>query len=148
MQRSFSVKPKLRPSHLLEAPKFPRPSTLPFHRAGRRPQEEEGVRQCTLYAFQYDECIVLAREQENLKCPIHGDLPLQYLAPDTVSHSLTHTHTRTHTQSHSHTHTHTYSHTHNHTYTHNHTHTHTLTHTHSHQCMAPEFCESLTKKSL
>ena len=37
------------------------------------------------YAFQYEECVMRARDDPYVKCPVHGDLPLEYLAPDTVS---------------------------------------------------------------
>lgn len=37
------------------------------------------------YAFQYEECVIRARDIPYVKCPVHGDLPLEYVAPDTVS---------------------------------------------------------------
>ena len=37
------------------------------------------------YAFQYEECVVRARDVPYVKCPVHGELPLEYIAPDTVS---------------------------------------------------------------
>lgn len=36
------------------------------------------------YAFQYEECVVKARDIPYVKCPVHGELPLEYIAPDTV----------------------------------------------------------------
>ena len=36
------------------------------------------------YAFQYEECVVKARDIPYVKCPLHGELPLEYIAPDTV----------------------------------------------------------------
>ena len=35
-------------------------------------------------AFQYEECVVKARDIPYVKCPVHGELPLEYIAPDTV----------------------------------------------------------------
>ena len=37
------------------------------------------------YAFRYDDCVVAARSKDSIDCPGHGTIPLQYLAPDTVS---------------------------------------------------------------
>ena len=37
-----------------------------------------------VYSFMVEECILLAFEGQNPKCPIHGDLVLGHLAPDTV----------------------------------------------------------------
>lgn len=46
---------------------------------------EEVPRDDVYYAFQYEECVVRAREIPFVECPVHGDLPLEYIAPDTVS---------------------------------------------------------------
>ena len=37
-----------------------------------------------VYSFMVEECILLAFEGHNPKCPVHGDLVLGHLAPDTV----------------------------------------------------------------
>lgn len=37
-----------------------------------------------VYAFMVEECILFAFEGHNAKCPIHGDLVLGQIAPDTV----------------------------------------------------------------
>ena len=39
------------------------------------------------YAFRYDDCVVMARSLDGMFCPAHGNIPLQYMAPDTVSSS-------------------------------------------------------------
>ena len=36
------------------------------------------------YVFQYSECVVQARERDEMHCELHGPVPLQYLAPDTL----------------------------------------------------------------
>lgn len=37
------------------------------------------------YAFRYNDCVVTARSMDTMFCPAHGDVPLQFMAPDTVS---------------------------------------------------------------
>ncbi len=37
------------------------------------------------YAFRYNDCVVTARSTDTMFCPAHGDVPLQFMAPDTVS---------------------------------------------------------------
>ena len=37
------------------------------------------------YAFQFDECVVLAQSQGHLTCPKHGRIQIKYIAPDAVS---------------------------------------------------------------
>ena len=37
-----------------------------------------------VYSFMIEECILLAFEGQNPRCPVHGDLVLGHLAPDTV----------------------------------------------------------------
>ena len=36
------------------------------------------------YLFDYEDCVVAARSQDYVECPAHGNLPLAYIAPDTV----------------------------------------------------------------
>ncbi len=47
------------------------------------PPEESEVDE-HVYAFMVEECILLAFEGRNAKCPVHGDLLLGQIAPDTV----------------------------------------------------------------
>ena len=42
------------------------------------------------YAFRYEDCVVMARSLDTMFCPAHGNVPLQYMAPDTVSCSHCH----------------------------------------------------------
>ena len=42
------------------------------------------------YAFKHHELIVTARTQDTMQCPIHGDIQLSYMAPDTVSCHICH----------------------------------------------------------
>ncbi len=37
------------------------------------------------YAFRYNDCVVTARNQDTMFCPAHGNVQLQFMAPDTVS---------------------------------------------------------------
>ena len=37
------------------------------------------------YAFNHDDCIVTACNQDTMQCPTHGDIPLHLIAPDIVS---------------------------------------------------------------
>jgi hypothetical protein len=46
--------------------------------------EEEEALDEHVYAFMVEECILLAFEGQNAKCPVHGDLQLGQIAPDTV----------------------------------------------------------------
>lgn len=61
---------------------------------GRRVTEEEVSQEhltspdVTFYAFQYDECVIRARDVLSVKCPSHEELPLEFIAPDTVSPRL------------------------------------------------------------
>ena len=52
------------------------------HAGGETDRREEMI----YYAFQYDECVVQARNVPNMCCPNHQELPLEYIAPDTVSY--------------------------------------------------------------
>lgn len=58
---------------------------------GRRNLEEDTVQESgqspdiTFFAFQYDECVIRARDNPVVTCPNHQDLPLEFIAPDTVS---------------------------------------------------------------
>ena len=42
------------------------------------------VRACK-FGFSYNDCVVSARTLNTMFCPRHGEIDLQYLAPDTVS---------------------------------------------------------------
>ena len=62
-----------------------------FWPLGRRNVDEEASQlnepspDITFYAFQYDECAIRARDNPFVTCPNHQDLPLEFIAPDTVS---------------------------------------------------------------
>ncbi len=62
-----------------------------FWTLGRRNVEDDGVSEATrpsditFYAFNYDECVIRARDNPVVTCPNHQDLPLEFIAPDTVS---------------------------------------------------------------
>jgi hypothetical protein len=38
------------------------------------------------YSWIVEECILAAYDRKSVTCPIHGDIPLAQVAPDTVSH--------------------------------------------------------------
>lgn len=37
------------------------------------------------YAYRYNDCVVAARKYNSMYCPYHGEIPIEYMAPDTVS---------------------------------------------------------------
>ena len=51
---------------------------------GRQNGSMELSKEPYYYAFQYNDCVVTARTQNNMFCPAHGNVQLQYTAPDTV----------------------------------------------------------------
>ena len=48
------------------------------------PTEDPEVHDDHVYAFMVEECVLLAFDGHHPKCPIHGDLVLGQIAPDTV----------------------------------------------------------------
>ncbi len=109
IRRSFSSNPDLLPDFEKQPPVSITTLTTPTKHSQQevsRPHPEEPYRtglnadagsshddhmtaeldqQPYAYAFRYNDCVVIARNRDTMYCPAHGQLPLQYMAPDTVS---------------------------------------------------------------
>ncbi len=53
--------------------------------SGHMTSQQELSQEPYAYAFRYNDCVVSARSVDSIFCPAHGDVPLQFMAPDTVS---------------------------------------------------------------
>ena len=78
-------KPRIGP-----VPQVPDPGQVGRVAGGGRylePECDQGTLQDPYnYAFRYDDCVVLARNQDYVTCPAHGKILLRYMAPDTVGY--------------------------------------------------------------
>lgn len=63
------------------------PSSIPQHPQATLPVRDADTRHYK-YAFRYNDCVVTARTLNTMFCPAHGEIFLQYMAPDTVCMSL------------------------------------------------------------
>ncbi|XP_019849257.1 PREDICTED: leucine-rich repeat serine/threonine-protein kinase 1-like [Amphimedon queenslandica] len=106
--RSFSINPQVRPPNdLVDSSFYPYSAPTQAHIASTIASQSSVPQQrsrwgwgrgqgaspvpaptptpnVVFYAFQYEECVVRARDVPYVKCPVHGELPLEYIAPDTL----------------------------------------------------------------